>query len=303
MRQVRHTIQALIILGCLVWGGYQWSAQASATPLSQDEAISLTDQDIANLYPDLPLEVSKAIPSVVATQQVLDKSTGKGVVASGVILNDRQILTAGHTVEDGGRIMCSQTQVVAAGMLSDAAASKDQVIQASARYGKDTDLAVLTVQGGGNFSKLPNIQLSRHTLYFINFEPTADGTLRSPAVQSNADAAHDYSKPAIFAGTYLGRTNDGMEIATGYGKSYGRGAPDIMLRKGASGGAILNSEGQLVGLSVSSESLNANRSNASITKEFGVRLSQQNYQIAYVQSVSKSVVTYMQKTTVSCDKL
>jgi S1-C subfamily serine protease len=310
MRQLRHTIQTLIILTCLVWGGHQWSAQAEATPLSDgSSSISLSDQDIADLYPDLPLAVSKAIPSVVATQQVLDQTTGKGIVASGVVLNDQQILTAGHTVADGGRIMCSQTRVLAPGVLSDAGASSDQVIQASARYGKGTDLAVLTVQAGDNFRKLPDIKLGRQapqkgdTVYFINFQPTADGVLRSPAAIGATDPAHDYSKPVIFAGTYLGQSEDGPVIATGYGKSYGRGAPDIMVRKGASGGAVLNGQGELVGLSVSSQSLSADRSSAWIAHEYGVRMPQQDYQLAYIQTVSKSVASYLQKSTVSCDKL
>jgi S1-C subfamily serine protease len=307
MHRIRHTIQSLIILSCLFWGGYQMSATVSASPLAARTAYANSDDELAALYPGLPLEVAKTVPSVVATQQVLDQASDKGVVASGVILNDRQIVTAGHNVENDGRVACAQTSVLAPGAFADAAASKTSVSQAAVRYGQNTDLAVLTVQADDNFRALPDVKLARQMpqkgdmLYFINFQPTAEGALRNPLLKASGDPATDYSKPAIFGAMYLGSTADGMSLATGFGQSYGRGAPDIMVRKGASGGAVINARGELVGLTVSTDSLAAERSGASITAEYGVRLPQQNYQVAHMQPVTQEVVRNMQKTTVTCD--
>lgn len=268
--------------------------------------ITQNDLELSDQYPGLPAEVAKSVRSVIATQQVLDEASQQGIVASGVIINGQQVLTAGHNIEAGDGLVCSRTTVVAPGLLSNATASKDEVTHASVRYGKSEDMAVLTLRSSDNFMGLPEINIANRppeagdTVYFINYQPTADGKVRSPAAQASADPRSDYSKPVVFSGIVLGSTRNGLAIAAGHGQSFGNGIPDTLLRKGASGGAIVNAKGQLVGLSVSSESLLANKTSADIKKEFRIQLSQQQYQLAYMQAVSNAAVEKLQTNMVSC---
>jgi hypothetical protein len=168
-------------------------------------------------------------------------------------------------------------------------------------------LAVLTVRNSENFRNLPNITLATErlkpgeTVYFINFQPTADGRVRSPLAADAVQGAADYSKPAVFSGLVVQSENKRAVIATGYSKSYGLGIADNTVRKGASGGAIVNVRGELVGLSVASQSLQANRTATSIANEYAINLPGNfQYQVAYMQPVSQSLVQYVQSTTVSC---
>jgi hypothetical protein len=302
----RHAAQITAILACLVWGGYQITDRALAQSNYTPMVVTETDQELASAYPGVPVKVARSIRSVIATQQITNQATKQGLIASGVIINGQQVLTAGHNVQADDGLACSQTKVIAPGLLSNATASQDAVTHASVRYGKSEDMAVLTVQSSENFSSLPAVTLASRqpetgdTVYFINYQPTADGKIRSPGVQVTSNPATDYSKPAVFSGIVLGSTKNGLAIATGHGQSFGNGAPDTMLRKGASGGAIVNTKGELVGLSVSSESLLANKTSAAIRKEFGIQLSEQRYQIAYMQAVGKLTVDQLRSSMISC---
>lgn len=307
MLKYRHAFQATAVLGCMLWGGYQITSDVFAQPLD-DQLMTVVEnsEDLAVRYPDLAPEIARAISSVVATQQVLDASTGQGVVASGVIINDYQILTAGHNVEADKGLSCSQTSVLTGGLVSSATASRDAVTHASVRYGDNQDMAILNVDSSLNFQSLPDAKLANRQpkkgeiVYFVNFQPTADGNVRSPAIPASSNAQTDYSKPAIFTGTVLGSDDNGLAIATGHGKSFAAGAADTMLRKGASGGAILNAKGELVGLSVSSKSLAMDNTAKTIAKKYGLQLPEAQYQVAFMQPITKTLVKQLQSSTVSC---
>lgn len=301
MHHFRHTIQLLVVVACLIWGGLQVRSEVFAQPgITSTADVTESAEEIESQYPDLPPAVAHSVRSVVAMQQILDETTQRGVIASAVIISDQQVLTAAHNINKSGHLACDNTSVVAQGMLTHAATSTDVVTHASAEYNKKNDLAVMTVQASDNFRALPNLTIANRlpeagdTVYFINFQPTADGKVRSPA------APADYSKPAVFSGAVLGEKPNGIAIATGHGKSYGLGIADNMVRKGASGGAIVNAQGELVGLSVSSESLQANRSASSLAAEYKVRLPESRYQIAYMQPVGQAAVENIQSTTISC---
>lgn len=306
MHHFRHTVQLLVVVACLIWGGLQIRSEVFAQPASAAMVVTESEQDIESQYPDLPPAVARSIRSVVATQQVLNQATQHGVVASAVIVNDQQVLTAAHNINKDGRLACGNTSIVAPGMLTHAATSQDAVTHASAQYDKKHDLAVMTVQSSANFRDLPNITIADRlpeagdTVYFVNFQPTADGKVRSPAAAASSNAAADYSKPAVFSGIVLGKKPNGIAIATGYGESYGLGVADNLVRKGASGGAIVNVRGELVGLSVSSESLLADRDASSLAAEYKVRLPASRYQVAYMQPVGEAAIERVQNVTVSC---
>lgn len=307
--RLRHTVRAgqiLAVAGCLIWGGLQVANSTLALAAPASVTIVETDDDIARQYPGLPPAVARAIPSVVATQQIIDPSSQRGVMASGVIVDGHQVLTAAHNIKQGRELACGNTEVIAAGVMTNAAASRQAVTHASLRYGKTTDIALVSVQGNQNFDALPILNIANRqpeagdTVYFINFQPTADGVMRSPALQSSSDPSKDHSKPAVFSGIVLGSNGNGLAVATGQGKSYGVGVADQVVRKGASGGAIVDANGRLVGLSVSSESLQANRSAASLVSEYRVRLADGQYQVAYMQPVGKSDVRKLSGGMVSC---
>lgn len=306
MHRFRHVIQLLVVAICLFWGGQQITTEVFAQQSKETAVLSESDGEIEDQYPDLPVEVARSIHSVIATQQLLNDATKQGQVASGVVINDHQIVTAGHTIGGDGQILCANTSVLASGLVSKAMASNDPVTHAAFRYTPDTDLAVMTVRAGDNFRSLPDIRLARvtpkkgETVYFINFQPTADGHVRNPSADSKPGTV-DYTKPAIFSGVVAERERDRVVIATGYSKSYGLGATDNMVRKGASGGAIVNVRGELVGLSVASESLQANHSAASLAAKYGVSVpSNFSYQLAYMQPVNSALINDLQTTTISC---
>lgn len=302
MHRIRHTVQLVILMTCLIWGGLQTSASVLALTNESNASYAQSDNELQTQYPGLPIEVARSIRSVVATQRIADEATGQGSVASGVIINGQQILTAGHVVERDGSVACSNTSVVTAGLVTSATISNDPVTHVSVKHDKTTDVAVLTLRASSNFGGLPDVKISDNqltvgeTVYFINYQPTADGKVRSPA---STDVAS--TTPVVFSGTVVKDAAGRTTIATGNGKSFGAGASDNLVRKGASGGAIVNSRGELVGLSVASESLTADHSAASIKKEFGVSLSANStYQIAYMQPISQGLVKGLQSMTVSC---
>jgi len=302
MHHVKHTVRVVVIMACLIWGGLQTGSSVLALTKESDASYSQSDDELESQYPGLPIEVARSIPSVVATQRITDQTTNKGAVASGVIINGQQILTAGHTVGHDGRVACANTSVLASSFISDAATSSDIVTHASVVHNKTTDVAVLTLRASDNFTSMPDVKISDRklsvgdTVYFINYQPTADGAVRSPLSDIAANTT-----PVIFNGTVIKDAAGRTTIATGSGKSFGAGSEDNLVRKGASGGAIVNSHGELVGLSVASESLAANRSASSVKKEYGVSLPvSAKYQIAYMQPINQALVKDLQSTTISC---
>jgi hypothetical protein len=97
-------------------------------------------------------------------------------------------------------------------------------------------------------------------VYFVNFE-TLNGIERSPSesvvqtlngVNGNYNPAlypGEFTHPAIFGGIFLGTRKDGFYTSVGGSKSYDKQGDTIVTPEG-SGGAVLNSKGQLIGLSV-----------------------------------------------------
>jgi hypothetical protein len=90
-------------------------------------------------------------------------------------------------------------------------------------------------------------------------------------------------------------------VATGAGVSYGLGVKDIVVRKGASGGAVLNERGELIGLSVSSDSLDTDTTAASIAKEYGEKLPEHQYQIAHVEPVAANMIKDLAQSLTACN--
>jgi hypothetical protein len=113
MHQFRHITQLVIVAICLLWGGQQVTSDVLAQPGEQSAVVSETEKDIEAQYPELPAAVAHSIQSVVATQQLLNDETNQGLVASGVVINDQQFVTAGHTVGGDGRLASLRLRLLA----------------------------------------------------------------------------------------------------------------------------------------------------------------------------------------------
>lgn len=310
--QFKHTLGHFFWLGLVVVGftagGYFITTTIFAEDAGGQSAVVETDQQLLEKYPGLPVAVARTVNSVVATQRITDAADNQGEVASGVIVDDDQVLTAAHTVRaDNGTVTCTNMTVAATGLLTGATASRDPVKFASSNKYGTADLAILAVDGGANFRSLPKATLAKsapevgETVYFINFEPTVDGKIRAPTSQASGDPNTDYSKPAIFSGTIASVGKDDIVVATGAGVSYGLGVKDVVVRKGASGGAVINNKGRLVGVSVSSDSLETDATAASIAKEYGQKLPDHQYQIAHIEPVSEKILASLGTSLTSCD--
>jgi hypothetical protein len=305
---IQRVTKITILVTAFVWAGYSITSNAQAlgasdlsslkTPINATSASST--QNVEE-YADLPSGVARSVQSVVAVQRIISNApTNNAVVASGVILNDHQVLTAGHTEEtDDGALSCVNTTVNAPGYVTAAAASSNPVTYASALHNASADLAVMTIKADQNYRNLPAMTLASQQpkvgdiVYFINYQPQDDGTIRDPLSHTSGD-------PVIFSGTVIGHDNQGLQIAAGGGTSYGHGKSETLLRKGASGGAIVNSDGALVGLSVSSDSLEANRTPQYIGTNFGISMPEGKYQIVSAQTLDTHLLTKLQSNMTVC---
>ncbi len=305
----RIALRALVFIGLLFWAVYTFNAptrssgaQRSAPTLALTNGTAITTPTVIadERYNGLPAGVVRSIKSVVAVQRITNSNSwNNAVVASGVILSDHQILTAGHTTQNNGVTSCAQTRIDTPGLLTPAAASSYSVVSASATHTESTDLAVMAISADKNFRVLPAIVLATKlplpgdSVYFINYQPKSDGTIRDPLSRTSG-------VPAVFNGTVIGGDAQGLVIAAGAGTSYGLGERENLLRKGASGGAIVNDKGELVGLSVSSDSLDANRSAQYIGANYGISLPDRLYQVVNGQIIDRTLLGRLQSSMTSC---
>jgi hypothetical protein len=306
--QKKRFFWSLLLVVLFAIAGYVATTRTFAEN-NDDNAILETNAQLLEKYPGLPVAVARSVNTVVATQQVTDAADRQGIVASGVILSGDSVLTAAHNVrQPNGTVACSQLTVAATGLLTGAAASRDRVSYASSNKYKDAaDLALLTVEGSENFKNMPKAVLAKkppqvgETVYFINFQPTVDGKIRTPTNQLSNNPTTDYSKPAIFSGIVASVDKDDIVVATGAGVSYGLGVKDVVVRKGASGGAVVNERGELIGLSVSSDSLETDTTAASIAKEYGEKLPEHQYQIAHIEPVAENMIKDLAQSLTACN--
>jgi len=202
-QQWRRGVFVAAVITTLGWGAYSFTSDVMA--LGDASPVLIGSRTLEQEYPELPPAVARSINSVVALQR--QTSQAKGVVGSGVILNDHQVLTAGHMADDETDVLsCKKTSVQAPGMLTAAAASNLSAMTGSAIHGGGTDLALLSVKTDDNFRNLPSARLASSmpkagdTVFFINYQPSADGKLRSPLTS-------DANDPVILSGIVLGSSD------------------------------------------------------------------------------------------------
>lgn len=224
----------------------------------------------------------------------------EAIQASGVVLSSKYIMTAGHVLVSTSsmpiankpyqcRTIAFITPTFGALIRSDFGSFSGQ------EESTVPDLGILSPDNPNwtnhQYRRFQNVAIDSkpltpgEDLFFVNYEPLANGRSRSPTNNTG---------PAVYGGIYEGQTNSNdYDVVTGL-KSYGR-MPDSLSRPGASGGAVFNSEGQIVGLTVQSSVQSATVNY--YEKAWGVELNgaAQNRKISdtVVQPVSKLMLKGM----------
>lgn len=304
---LKGTLQGMI--AGAIWGtiGLAAGIVVFASP-SQFSSASIAN-DI-NKSSAVPASVTTAAQSIIALQRVKydlpagvaseasARSVANGLNASGVVIDGDTVLTAGHAVDDDGRLACSRTSIDVAGTDAAHTASRHIARLGNAKHANGQDIAVLKVDPDQQLSELPKLRLAGakpkkgEIVYFVNYQPTADGRVRSPGTGQNG--------PAIFRGVIVGYNQNGYSIATNI-DGHAATTTDSILRKGGSGGAVLNAKGQLVALSVSIDSVAPERTAKSVANSYGVRLPNGSYQLTKAQLVDRSTIANLQSSLIRCN--
>jgi len=220
-------------------------AMPSSSPA--ETAATMELPQLPDQLPDSIREAARTIPVAIRAGVVVN--TG-----SGVRYDANHVLTAGHVISDTPpQGNCERLAAVGS--------NGDRPVEGlysrlTSTHTDTVDIADFTLNAIGN--SLPptaGIKVSDtppqagEIVYFVNFEPAADGNRRGPGSTDSR-----YRQPAIYAGVVLPDQTPGdgqMTVLTGL-KSYGA-VQDVHSRPGASGGAVLednNGTAELLALSV-----------------------------------------------------
>jgi hypothetical protein len=264
-------------------GGLAAAAVSGAVMLG---ALSVADLTFVSSQPaqivtpttdsGLPSAVRAAVAAIVAVQY-----DGSG--ASGVMLDSRTVVTAGHALVGRAKPDCSIATIHGSGRTS-------SVIATGIQYGKGTDAAILTINAGMQLH-ITTAELSAGgarrggTVYFANWQNRTDGAVRT--------------SPAVFEGTVLERQEGVYRIAVRNDAGYDVPA-DRLLRPGGSGGGVFDMKGHLVGVSVSVDAISASHSAGSLRQSYGVRLPAGWYQVSKAQVLDASLIAQLRRTATGC---
>lgn len=163
--------------------------------------------------------------------------------------NGKQVILTGGHVAAPNADACKETTVnfqSSAGSDSESLTVEKQAYQFGGSLKKETtaspDKAVIITEPGEKHEAvplLPKVSLNPgDVLFTANYEPKENGDERSPTSEDNPD-------PAIYNMMVLGRSSSGLTAVLERGNSYGK-SHDNRTRKGASGGLVVNSNGELV---------------------------------------------------------
>jgi hypothetical protein len=199
-----------------------------------------------------------------------DLSRGGG--GSGVKVGHDLVLTAGHVVlqdNSSNTLECAGSYTL--NRYTQSPYDADQIVDWTAVYDDNTnatsgptpqDIGLLRVRPDAAFDRLPTPQIAAkqptqgQPVFFVNYEsesPMSDADHYPNAGIASYWDGKNYSNPAEYAGTVIGRIGPFLEVATGsngYGSRKGR---EVNSHPGASGGPVFNQAGKLIGESIETE--------------------------------------------------
>lgn len=246
--------------------------------------------DMSILPDQLPPAVAQAADAAVSVEYAYDKPVDSDTFtrnideASGFRIAPDTYITAGHAVHDENDQplpyvnVCGNLKVFVPSDKPTASTSFNG--EAHDLYGSDlsaeryfgrrlqrksdilADMAIFNTSADSDQASQPIVEVAPHQptvgdpVYFINFQPTDDGRSRSASQEQVWESGGSISdlatltKPAIYGGIVVSIQDGNVFILTG-GKSY---VPlgDSYMRRGASGGMVVNQQGQVVAESVAS---------------------------------------------------
>jgi hypothetical protein len=275
--------------------------------------IVLPDDDKHRHAIEVPSVLPPAVRAAYNGVLAMNYQNMEGVTrlkGSGVKIGNDLVLTAGHVViNDGASITSPTCNVGFTGVYDDQGSNtpvQDWVGKNESK-GEDNenspDYALLRISTATKFSSLPSIPIAPKPLhageeaFFINYEEIApdDKFNRYPnssEVPYSAFNNGNFSTTAAeFVGVVVSIYGGQYAVATGM-RSYGpKPYSQSNLRPGGSGGAVLNAQGQLEGLSVATS--NSLFNPGDVLKKYKVRLPMkpsQEFTMAYVQPITPSLV-------------
>jgi len=235
----------------------------------------------AQRFPDsLPRAVKRQAAS--ALKVFINSDLNSNSEGSGVKIGPDLVLTAGHVVLEynpSGELECAGSYTL--NKYSSSPGNEDQITDWSAAYDtnndtSDEDIGVLRIRKDKAFDRLPTARISSQTpvkgqaVFFINYEtggPSSNVDYYPNTGEANYWDGKNYGHAAEYAGTVLGRQGPDLVIDTGL-KGYGpRAGRQVVSHDGASGGEIVNEEGQVVAIDVAE---NGGETAAGITRDYDV---------------------------------
>jgi len=305
---------ALLASGAIVAKGESYFSETNPTGISAE----------LSQFPDqLPTAVAKQLNNV-GTISI----NATGLMASGEMLDNDWFLSAGHVVKNtDNQFNPVVRQCGTITINSPFAEYAAESISASYIGGDNTKTPDISLMRVAPISVLPgnldattaklyergiylhytnDIKVSNtpttigEDVYFVNDEPTANGEDRLPLLAATLFKGTKYrpadkqTKPAIYGGVITGTQSNGDLYVLNGLKAYGA-IPDKISRPGASGGAVFNSKGNLVGITI--ETMQEPRPAkivSAVTKALGLSKSSGNLPVTIVEPVSTALIEELQ---------
>lgn len=228
---------------------------------SGEQVVNLSAVEIADSLPQPVKDVARAAVALRSDT----------MLASGMRIGNNTFLTAGHALlpnQTTTDINCKGLEATAVNPKQKLGSVAFKGVSAAAFLDDKRDYGIVTTAPNSTASanKVPITavpdryqSLIGQEVFLVDYQPVKAAPkqedLRSPDVKiekKDIGTERDRTTPAIIAGIVIQETGEEMSVVTGIYKDYSAGAPDIVTRRGGSGGALVTKEGKLAGVLITS---------------------------------------------------